>query len=618
MNRHLCAVVLVLTIFAAKSQCPRIFNYLGALTYSPQFINCNGNAYVVGFQSDVSFGSYTVSWGDGSGDHTAGAYVANSVINHTYAATTASYILTFSTGTCVLTGTVVNEQPSLASIIVPGGVGSTLCAPKTLTFSNATTFTSTSTTYTWYFGDGTSEVHTYTNSGQDVIHLYQKGTVNCVTQVTLLARNYCNFTPSSNSFGPLQVFDIDDANVTPSQVIKCWPDNQFTFNNSTNRNCLPQGNTAQRYELWNLGDYWGLGHDSVIGWDPWPPSAPRAVSFPTLGTYAVTLADSNMCGIDVATVNVFIVNAPSAGLVVPGGTVCQNTTVTFTNTSSAGAQYRWNFGAGGGFTTLAGNTRTFTYNTPGTYTVRLVALIPGGGAACSDTAVGIIDVMPAPTSSFIVAPTSGCGSLTATFTEQSTGATAWNWIFANGGTSTLQAPPPQDYTAPATYVATLTVVSASGCVISSTGSLIVRNKPQPSFSGINACEGAPLSFTNTSVVGGSNPITSYTWNFGDGSAASTATSPLHTYTALGTYTVRLKAATAFCEDSTTQLVTIFVKPTASFVVTPTVGCPPFTATLANLSQDAANYRWDFGVSPTSTASTTGAVLSLITSDAADD
>src|SRR5688500_6317796 len=116
MTRHLCAAFLLLASIVAKSQCPRIYNYLGSLTYSPQFINCNGNAYTINFQSDVNFGTYTVSWGDGSPNHTAASYTANSIINHTYAATTNSYILTFTTGTCVLTGTVVNEQPALASI----------------------------------------------------------------------------------------------------------------------------------------------------------------------------------------------------------------------------------------------------------------------------------------------------------------------------------------------------------------------------------------------------------------------------------------------------------------------------------------------------------------------
>ncbi len=606
MIRHLCAAFLLLCSLALKSQCPRIYDYLGALTYSPQFINCNGNAYTVGFQSDVSFGSYTVSWGDGSPNHVAPLYIAGTVINHTYSAATNSYILTFTTGTCVLTGTVVNEQASLASIIVPSGVGSTLCAPKTLTFSNATTFTSTSTTYTWYFGDGSPpEVHTYTNSGQNVTHQYQKGTVNCVTQVTLMAQNYCNFTPSSNSFGPLQIYDLDDAGVTADRVIRCWPDNQFTFTNSTNRNCLPQGNTSQRYELWNFGNYWGKGTDSIRGWNPWPPATPNTISFPAIGQYSVMLLDSNMCGVDAAVINVNIVNAPVAALQVPTVNICQNSPATFTNSSSSGYQYRWNFGAGGGFSTFNGATRTFTYNTPGTYTVELVALIPGAGGACSDTARGIIQVLPSPSPAFSLSPSSGCGSLTANFTDLSTGASAWNWNFGNGSGSTLQVPPAQQYTLPSTYVATLTVTSAGGCIRSSTASLIVRNVPVPSFVQANACVGSPLNFSNTTIAGSPDPVTAYSWSLDQGTVSSSI-NPVHTYSLAGTYTIHLKASTAFCQDSTSQQVNIFVKPTASFAITPTVGCPPFTANFSNLSQNATTFFWRFTAAPTTTAATTGA------------
>jgi gliding motility-associated-like protein len=606
MIRHLCAAFLLLFTFALKAQCPQIYDYLGALSYTPQFINCNGNAYVVNFQSNVSFGSYTVSWGDGTADHTATSYTAMSIVSHTYAAATNSYILSFTTGTCVITGTVVNEQPALASIVVPSGVGSTLCAPKTLTFTNATTFTSATTSYTWSFGDGTApEVHTYTNSGQNVLHLYQKGTVNCVTSVTLMARNYCNFTPSSNSFGPLQVYDIDDAGITPDRFVRCWPDNQFTFSNSTQRNCLPEGNTSQRYELWNFGNYWGTG-DSLIGWDPWPPSMPRVVSYSATGSYSVLLVDSNVCGIDAQVIYVNIVNPPVAGIVVPTGTICQNTSVTFTNTSAPGYQYRWNFGDGGGFVTLPAGPRSYTYATPGTYTVKLVALIPGAGGACADTSQGVVSIMPSPTPSFVVSPSVACGSLAATFNNLSTGAVAWNWDFGNGNTSTAQNPASQNYTAPATYVATLAATSASGCVFSATASLLVRNIPHPVFPQANACEDIAMSFTNNSTAAGVDPISGYTWSFGDGSAVSTATNPIHTYTLSGTYTVQLKASTGFCEDSSFQAVTIFVKPTASFVATPTAGCPPFTANFANQSLNANSFLWRFGAAPSATANTTGA------------
>jgi len=47
---------------------------------------------------------------------------------------------------------------------------------------------------------------------------------------------------------------------------------------------------------------------------------------------------------------------------------------------------------------------------------------------------------------------------------------------------------------------------------------------------------ASVIFNNTTINGNT-----YTWNFGDGSAASTSTNPAHTYTAAGTYTVKLKA-----------------------------------------------------------------------------
>lgn len=608
MIRHICVAFLLLATLTVRSQCPRLYDYLGVLTYTPQFINCNGNAYTVGFQSDVSFGSYTVSWGDGTSDHTAASYVAGSVINHTYPATTNSYVLTFTTGTCVLTGTVVNEQAALASILVPSGVGSTLCAPKTLTFTNATTFTSTSTTYTWVFGDGSPpEVHTYTNAGQHVTHTYQKGTVNCETQVTLLAGNYCNFTPSSNSFGPLQVYDIDDAGITPDKVISCAPDYTFSFSNSTQRNCLAQGNTSQRYERWIFHDLKGPGQDSVTAWSPWPPNSARSVAYPGLGSYSVTLLDSNLCGIDVQGTVVNILNPPTAAVIAPTINVCQNTAVTFTNLSTPGAyQHFWNFGTTSTFTNLGAGNKTFTYNTPGTYTVRLIVRVPGASGSCADTAAAIVQVVPSPSASFTMSPVSGCASVVATYTDQSAGAVAWNWAFSNGGTSTLQAPPPQTYTVTGPQVTTLMVTSASGCIRTATGAVIVRNVPQPSFLQVNACVQSPLSFSNTSVAGGSDPITSYTWNFGDGSPPSTGTNPTHTYTLAQTFTVQLKAGTSFCSDSTEQTITIFVKPTASFATTPTVACPPFQAQFTNLSQNAANFLWRFNSAPEATANTTGA------------
>lgn len=65
-----------------------------------------------------------------------------------------------------------------------------------------------------------------------------------------------------------------------------------------------------------------------------------------------------------------------------------------------------------------------------------------------------------------------------------------------------------------------------------------RTKPMPQFSADNPLGFAPLTvqFTDESKF-----ATSWTWDFGDGSEASTEQNPVHEYTAVGTYTVTLTA-----------------------------------------------------------------------------
>ena len=89
-----------------------------------------------------------------------------------------------------------------------------------------------------------------------------------------------------------------------------------------------------------------------------------------------------------------------------------------------------------------------------------------------------------------------------------------------------------------------------------------KTTPNVSFTADNLL-GFPVltvTFTNTTTN-----AESYEWNFGDGSALSTATNPTHAYQAQGTYTVTLKATnTSVGVSSTlvkTNFITVNAKPT---------------------------------------------------------
>lgn len=616
MFKRVLVLLSIVLGFNSKAQCPLVYDYLGTPTTNPIFISCTGNAYALNFQSNSNWGAYTINWGDLTANNVGASYTANSIITHTYSQTTNTFqiTLTIPSQNCTLTGLVVMEKPVNASIQIPTLGITQACAPKTLTFSNSSTDVSATTSFTWNFGDGTSPVVlTSTNAGQNITHPYNKGTVNCQTQVTLQAKNYCSFNnPTIANFNPIQIYDTDTAKITADRSLRCWPDNLFSFTNTSQRNCLAQGNTFQRQEYWNLGDYWGLGHDSIINWRPWPPAAPVAVAFPSLGIFNVLLKDSNLCGVSTRSMSVLIVNPPTASLAVPVGNLCQNSALTFTNASPAGYSYRWNISSSATYSNLGSGNKTFTFSTPGTYTVNLVALVNGGGAPCTDTSKAVINILASPIASFSLSPNASCNTATnVSFTDFSTGGNAWNWNFANGNTSTLQVPPNQNYTVTGLHTITLIVTASTGCAKSQTQTLLVRQSPLISFNQFTTCVGASVTFTNNSAPSGTDAINSYTWDYGDASPVFIGTNtPVHSYTAANTYSINLKASTAFCIDSLKLPVLVNLVPSASFVTSSSVGCQPLTINFTNQSSNATNYLWSFNTSPPGSSTSTNAIFTF--------
>lgn len=600
LRREMGSLIAALLVTAAAGQCPLLYDYYGAPTATPMWYSCSGTNFTLLVASPQPIGNYTINWGDGSPLQSGASLIAPQTVSHVYASAVAEYTIVFTetaTG-CVVTGTLVMEESTSASIQIPVGGLTQVCAPEAVLFTNSSTNVSPNTTFTWDFGDGSPLLtFDHTNWGQTISHTYQQGTVDCETTVRLTAANTCNTLQGGSSlatFNPIRIWDIDDASIAPSATLLCWPDRTVTFANTTDRNCFNQGNIYQRYEYWNFGDYWGAGHDSIIDWTPWPPTFPRTIQYPGIGSYEVMLLDSNYCGIDTAYVTINIVPPPSVSLTATPNPVCAGETVFFNETTTGGANYfQWDFGTGGGFQWTAAGDQAHTFNTAGAYTVRYTASIQGATAGCTDTASVVVDVLPSPTAGFTVDNDAACNQLTVAFTNTSVNGIDYVWDFGDGTSSTDQDPPPHFYGTPGSYTITLRVVNGQGCQDIATQVVHVYVPPQVQIGAQNVCEGVVAQFADLTVTEPGNPITSWAWDFGDGTTAAVQ-SPSHLYGAAGGYTVTLVATTPYCSGSGSLPVVVEAKPEASFVPDYSLGCSPLTVAFNNTSVGGVNAIWSFG------------------------
>ncbi|KAF0130955.1 MAG: cell surface protein [Bacteroidetes bacterium] len=137
--------------------------------------------------------------------------------------------------------------------------------------------------------------------------------------------------------------------------------------------------------------------------------------------------------------------------------------------------------------------------------------------------------------------TEACVQQDVIFTDNSTGATSWNWNFGNGAvpqTAANQGPHTVKYTSVGPKTVALTI---NGDVVVTKSNYVTIN-PDAIAGFTHVITGNTVTFANTS-----QNASSYTWDFGDGTS-STETHPMHTFTADGTYTVSVTANSAACAD----------------------------------------------------------------------
>ncbi|NLK53510.1 MAG: PKD domain-containing protein [Bacteroidales bacterium] len=305
--------------------------------------------------------------------------------------------------------------------------------------------------------------------------------------------------------------------------------------------------------------------------------------------------------------NEFWINVPQTEFTATPRTITAGQSVQFTDQSTnSPTSWSWNFGDGG---TSTLRNPSHTYNTTGTYTVRLTTTNSAGSdEEIKSNYITVTLPVIAPVTAFYGTPRTITAGQSVQFTDKSTNSpTSWNWNFGDGGTSTLRNPSHTYHTA-GTYTVTLTAINSAGSDGETKTGYITINPsviaPVAAFTGSprTITAGQNVQFTDQST---NNP-TSWSWSFGDG-GTSTTRNPSHVYNTAGTFTVTLTATNSAGSDGETKTGYITVNPSviapvAAFTASTTT---PNVGQSVQFSDQSTNnptsWNWSFGDGGTSTS-----------------
>ncbi len=284
---------------------------------------------------------------------------------------------------------------------------------------------------------------------------------------------------------------------------------------------------------------------------------------------------------------------------------CTPLKVQFTDSLLKGKTFIWDFGDGSPKLTLTGSPDTsHIYLTPGNYRVMLVAI---DSATCNIADTAYTTIRAGNNRAFLsfnAAKLPPCTNLAYQFTNTSSatssgfGPKSFAWNYGDGSpvdTSGLNPPRQHTFPAPGTYRVSLYVNDTTFCNSPDSVFRIIRVNPTVKANFTTPAKGCVphrAVFTNTSLAG-----TDFIWDFGDGSAPSTDSDPVHVYNNVGVYTIQLIAIdTSTCNkiDTFRFTIEVFPIPTPGFTWSPD---PPLENTptrFTNTSFGASTYLWRFG------------------------
>ncbi len=451
-----------------------------------------------------------------------------------------------------------------------------LCAPAWVDFVATAPV---GTTYSWYFGDGS------TGSGQMPNHTYN------------YAGNYYIIVDAYNSFGMYIGSDYftltingqpETLNVSTDTIC---PGDEMSFS-------LNNGATYDSYTI-NYGD--GRPTETNTWGSFW-------TEYSTPGNFTAFISATDFCGTHNVYTPVFVsTNYPiSDGFMqIYEDEVCPNDLFyAYTNWDYT---YVFDYGDGTPLT----SDQEHSYLSPGTY-ISTVYLLNGCGYSSSHTdTINVVTNLGFNSSSvyFDAWPDPQCPNTLIDFSS-SDGFSAYLWDFGDGNTSTL-AYPDYAYSAPGVYNYSLTITNGCGADTTLYDNISIQTGLPVTGVNINApterCPNEGIHFR-----GEPDDAVALEWDFGDGTTG-TGEEIIHTYTAPGNYTVTLRAFNG-CGSMGTTTHNIVISSTAvpdlndfMLQIFPDEACPGDTVIFFGGPAEGIDYTWDFGDGNTTAGTSPGAL-----------
>ncbi|WP_277482276.1 PKD-like domain-containing protein [Catalinimonas alkaloidigena] len=339
------------------------------------------------------------------------------------------------------------------------------------------------------------------------------------------------------------------------------------------------------------------------------------------------------------TVYIRVTNGAHADFEIDNNPACVDNPVLFTNKSSPGMQYEWDFGDSSTSTDVS---PTKTYSAPGDYTVSLKVTntsVTGNTGTCFNTVYKTITILPQPVADFDISPSGPqCGNTNVTLSNTSTNTpsgTTWNWeirrektdgqlVDLNGSATAGFAATTEDITSSlpyfgskptATYYVKLYANTPNACSDESGWKTLVvnANVGTPVFSSpvTSLCQGNNTTQYNVTATN----VVSYLWELTPATAGSISNTGEVSWNSSFSGAATVKVTAKGCGADKSESVNV--------TVTPAVGDPDpisgdeevcqgiSSSTYSTLASDAISYEWTLlnAGSSSISGSSTSAVVS---------